>query len=184
MGTACECKIWSAEGWTQHYGLLDPKSGQSENQRSIISRHPEALLWQYIRSNINQIDTIRASSHLGSPSKPSCRVTNTENGSCLRETAISLSVITGYVESHLVRFWPWEVSGLLITASLANSCNSWSYATPLSSWAAVQILTFCACILSGTVEDKIKKKKNKGMDGRHPPPGGWGCFSFFKKKKR
>lgn len=58
---------------------------------------------------------MRATGHLGCLSQSSCHVTNIKNG------RNNFSVITEYGGNHLALFWPQEVSGLLITASLANS---------------------------------------------------------------
>lgn len=96
----------------------------------------------------------------------------------------SLSVNTGYGGSHFALFWPWEVSGLLITSSAANLCDE---ALLLSR--RPELLSKCWRFVSvfspETMEDKMK---NRGIDRRHPLPVGRGVFCLFylwrEKKKR
>lgn len=91
--------------------------------KTISSGHP--WLWLLFIGDINQMTTVWTSGHLGFPfqNRFSLKLTSRLVAASPRLWTISHCVITGYSGNHVAVFWPWEVSGLLISASVAKSCK-------------------------------------------------------------
>lgn len=110
------------------------------------------------------------------PSKSICSVTDIKHGRCLSKSQNNFSVWSNWIGRESSLSFSGSGRSLVYSSQLLRpTCARELYYSP-AVLAAVQILTFCVCILSGALEDKMK---NRGMEGRHLLPGGWEVFLFF-----